>query len=63
MEMVEEPTACQTLLGTIVCSNNFRMALLGRPRRPLPDIMLYSQNQLFSTLKNLKCMYCELENP
>ena len=66
MEAVEELTAFSTPLGTAGHSKASRMALLGRSRHPLPDIVLYlkerKKKQLFSTLKHLKCMYFEFEN-
>ena len=63
MEAVVEPTTCSSLSGTAGCSETSRMTLLGRPRRPLPDIVLYLQkNQLFNTLNHLICMYFEFKN-
>ena len=63
MEVVVEPTTCSSLSGTAGRSETSDMTLLGRPRRPLPDIVLCLQkNQLFNTLNHLICMYFEFKN-
>ena len=62
MKAVVEPTTCSTPSGTSGRSKASGMALLGRPRRPFPDIVLHSQNQLFNTFKHLIYMYFEFEN-
>ena len=45
MEAVVEPTTCSSLSGTAGSSKASGMTLLGRPRRPLPDIVLYLQKK------------------
>ena len=63
MEVIVEPTTCSSLSGTVGRSETSAMTLLGRPRCPLPDIVLYLQkNQLFNTLNHLICMYFEFKN-
>ena len=58
-----ELTTCSSLSGTVGRSETAGMTLLGRPLRPLPDIVLYLQKyQLFNTLNHLICMYFEFEN-
>ena len=57
-----EPTMCSSLSGTARRLGTARMTLLGRPLRPLPDIVLYLKNQQFNTLNHLICMYFEFEN-
>ena len=54
MEAVVEPTACSTSSGTTVRSEASGMALLGRPRHPLPDIVLYSQKSTVKYFEKLK---------
>ena len=63
MEVVVEPTTCSSLSSTSGHSETYGMTLLGRPRRPLSNIVLYLQkNQFFNTLNHLICMYFEFEN-
>ena len=58
-----EPTTYSSLSGTVGRSETAGIILLGRPLRPLPDIVMYLKKyQLFSTLKYLICMYFEFEN-
>ena len=63
LEAVVEPTTCSSLSGIAGRSETAGMTLLGRPLRPLPDIVLYlPKNQPFNTLNHLICMYFEFEN-
>ena len=43
MEAVLEPIACLTPSSNAVRLEASEMALLGQPRRPLPDIVIYLQ--------------------
>ena len=60
---VVEPTKCSSLLVIAGRKETAGMTLLGRPLRPLPDIVLYLQkNQLFNTLNYLIYMYSKFEH-
>ena len=45
MKAVVEPTTCSSLSGTAGRSKASGMALLGRPLRPLHDIVLYKKKK------------------
>ena len=63
MEAVVEPITCSSLSSTTGRSETTGITLLRRPRRALPDIVLYLQkNQLFNNLNHLIYIYFEFKN-